>query len=89
LMIYNEYITKIFFFHSFTDPRVKDWFLMSSPVPGICIIAGYLYFVLRLGPKFMENRKPFQIDNIIKIYNFIQVVLCGWLFAEVSSSVIH
>lgn len=65
-----------------SDPRVKDWFLMKDPFHGLCILAGYLYFVLSLGPRLMENRKPFKLDGIMKIYNISQVLICGWLVIE-------
>ena len=65
-----------------SDPRVKDWFLMKDPLQGLCILAGYLYFVFKIGPKLMENRRPFKLDGIIKIYNLSQVIFCGWLCFE-------
>lgn len=36
-----------------------------------------------LGPRLMENRKPFQLKNTLIVYNFIQVVFSAWLFYEV------
>lgn len=52
--------------------------LMGSPFPLIAISAIYLLFVLKLGPKFMQNRKPFNLTNTTRIYNVLQVVLCFW-----------
>lgn len=66
----------------FSDPRTRSWFLMSSPVPGASILIGYLYFVLSWGPRHMEHRKPYQLKNILVVYNFLQVVLSVWLFYE-------
>ncbi|KAM7320886.1 hypothetical protein ACRRTK_020139 [Alexandromys fortis] len=43
------------------DPRVEDWLLMSSPLPQTIILGLYVYFVTSLGPKLMENRKPFEL----------------------------
>lgn len=37
-----------------------------------------------LGPRLMENRKPFQLKNTLIVYNFFQVVFSAWLFYEVS-----
>lgn len=67
-----------------SDPRVNDWFLMSSPFPTLAICLFYAYFVKVLGPKLMENRKPFDLRNIMIWYNFIQVIFSLWLFNEVS-----
>uniref|UniRef100_A0A1L8DYF1 Elongation of very long chain fatty acids protein n=2 Tax=Nyssomyia neivai TaxID=330878 RepID=A0A1L8DYF1_9DIPT len=65
-----------------SDPRTKDWPLMSSPFPTIAISLTYAYFVKVLGPRLMENRKPFQLRSILIIYNAIQVVFSCWLFYE-------
>lgn len=46
---------------------------MDNRVP-IVILIVYWIFVLKVGPKLMENRKPFQIKDIMLVYNFIQVV---------------
>lgn len=40
----------------------------------------YLYIVLYLGPKFMKNKRPFNLLPIIKVYNIIQLVACVLIF---------
>uniref|UniRef100_A0A336LRW1 Elongation of very long chain fatty acids protein n=1 Tax=Culicoides sonorensis TaxID=179676 RepID=A0A336LRW1_CULSO len=65
-----------------SDPRVKDWPLMKDPLAGLCILGAYLYFVKSLGPRLMQDRKPFKLDGIMKIYNIIQVLLCGMLVID-------
>lgn len=35
-----------------------------------------------IGPKLMENRKPFEIRKLLIVYNFLQVIFNGWLFYE-------
>lgn len=72
-----------FLFTELADPRTNHWPLISSPVPGLTIIASYLYFVLNFGPKYMANRKPFQMQKTLVVYNFIQVLVSIYLFAEV------
>ncbi|KAJ6669883.1 hypothetical protein lerEdw1_000432 [Lerista edwardsae] len=52
------------------DPRVDGYLLMSSPLPQTVILATYIYFVTNLGPKIMENRKPFDLKQIMALYNF-------------------
>lgn len=43
----------------------------------------YLIFLQVLGPRFMENRKPYNLRNILVVYNFLQVLFSMWLFYEV------
>lgn len=54
-------------------------FLLSNPFKPVGILAVYLYFVLHWGPKFMERRKAFKLDNVIKCYNLLQVAVCSWI----------
>lgn len=37
-----------------------------------------------LGPRFMESRKPYELKNVLILYNFLQVVFSAWLFYEVT-----
>ncbi|XP_046742153.1 elongation of very long chain fatty acids protein AAEL008004-like isoform X1 [Diprion similis] len=64
------------------DSRTTNWFLMSSPFPTLFICLGYVYLVKVLGPKFMENRKPYQLKEVLIVYNLIQVLFSTWLFYE-------
>ncbi|XP_041976153.1 elongation of very long chain fatty acids protein-like [Aricia agestis] len=65
-----------------SDPRVKDWFLMSSPLPTLSICLTYVFIVKFLGPKLMQNRKPFDLQNVLIWYNLFQVIFSCWLFYE-------
>lgn len=67
-----------------TDPRVKDWFMMSSPIPTLLLCLSYAYFSKSLGPKLMANRKPFQLRGILVYYNLFQTVFSAWIVYEVS-----
>ncbi|KAI4460642.1 fatty acid acyl transferase-related [Holotrichia oblita] len=76
-----------YLFVELADPRTNDWLLIKHPVV-FPIIAIYLYLVLKVGPKLMEKREPFQMKTLLIFYNFIQVVVslyivfegaqCGW-----------
>lgn len=66
-----------------SDPRTTNWFMMSSPVPSALICLSYVIFVL-LGPTIMKNREPFKINHILIVYNFLMVILSGYLFYEVN-----
>ncbi|XP_032260265.1 very long chain fatty acid elongase 7 isoform X1 [Halichoerus grypus] len=64
------------------DPRVEDWFLMSSPLPQTIILGLYVYFVTSLGPKLMENRKPFELKKAMITYNFSIVLFSVYMCYE-------
>lgn len=74
------------FFLIFPDSTMHEWPLMSSPVPVVAILAVYLLFVLKIGPKLMENRKPYNLKNILIGYNAYQVGFSLWMCATVSIS---
>lgn len=66
------------------DPRTNDWPLIADPTPGLTIIGLYLYFVTSWGPKYMKHREPYNLNTLLIVYNFIQVVVSVFLFVEVS-----
>lgn len=66
-----------------TDPRVADWFMMSSPVPSFLICLVYMV-ITKIGPIFMANRKPFEIRNVMLVYNIAMVLLSAYILEEVS-----
>lgn len=72
------------FWLCFADPRTNNWPLIASPIPGLTILAAYLYFVISWGPRYMANRKPYKLENILLVYNFLQVAISVYLFYEVS-----
>lgn len=68
----------------FLDPRVEDWLLMSSPLPQTIILGLYVYFVTSLGPKLMENRKPYELKKAMITYNFSIVLFSVYMCYEAS-----
>ncbi|XP_054344746.1 very long chain fatty acid elongase 7 isoform X2 [Pongo pygmaeus] len=64
------------------DPRVEDWLLMSSPLPQTILLGFYVYFVTSLGPKLMENRKPFELKKAMITYNFFIVLFSVYMCYE-------
>ena len=67
---------------NFSDPRTKDWFLVTSPGPIIMIVVSYIYFSTSAGPRYMRDKKPYTLRNTLIIYNFIQVLLSIYLVYE-------
>ncbi|CAD1469483.1 unnamed protein product, partial [Heterotrigona itama] len=62
---------------------VDSWPMMSSPGPMLCIVGTYLAFVLKVGPKMMEKRPAFQLNNLLILYNALQVLFSIWLTLKV------
>lgn len=62
--------------------------MMSSPLPTLGICLFYAYFSKVLGPKLMENRKPFNLRKTLIIYNFVQTVFSAWIFYEVIAHIL-
>ncbi|KAF0770044.1 elongation of very long chain fatty acids protein 4-like [Aphis craccivora] len=64
------------------DKKVDSWMLMSTPWPVLSIVIAYLLFVLKLGPKMMENREPFKIKRIMMVYNILQAIYNIFIISE-------
>ncbi|KAI7795487.1 elongation of very long chain fatty acids protein 1b [Triplophysa rosa] len=64
------------------DPRLKGYLLMESPFSMSAILLAYLFFALYAGPKFMANRKPFQLKEAMIIYNLSLVGLSAYIVYE-------
>jgi len=71
-----------FVFTELRDPRVDDWLFMSSPWPVLGICALYYYIVRIAGPRFMNDRPPYDIKNFVIAYNFFQTFLSLWIFSK-------
>ncbi|KAI8429040.1 hypothetical protein MSG28_007611, partial [Choristoneura fumiferana] len=65
-----------------SDPRVKDWPMASSPWPTVAACLCYAYCAKSLGPRLMANRKPFELRNVLIVYNLIQTLFSTWIFYE-------
>jgi len=61
-------------YNTYKDPRVEQLPLVGSPFPALGIVALYLLFSLKWGPKWMERREAYDLKNLIAIYNAIQVI---------------
>ncbi|XP_039437217.1 elongation of very long chain fatty acids protein AAEL008004-like [Culex pipiens pallens] len=68
--LYNYYI------YQNADQRTLNWFLAGSPFPMLGIILGYVALIYFILPRFMENRKPYQMKTFIGVYNLFQVIYC-------------
>lgn len=66
-----------------TDPRTNDWFLVGCPWTVIILMYLYVKLVTKWGPKWMENRPPFNLDRIVQVYDVFQVVANARIFYQV------
>eukprot|EP00102_Acyrthosiphon_pisum_P006905 XP_003240858.1 PREDICTED: elongation of very long chain fatty acids protein 1 [Acyrthosiphon pisum] len=64
-----------------SDSTIDSWPLVNSPWPICIILALYLTFVLKLGPKLMKNREPMNIKYLILFYNLMQTMFNSYIFA--------
>ncbi|XP_014610681.1 PREDICTED: elongation of very long chain fatty acids protein 1-like [Polistes canadensis] len=64
------------------DPRTKDWFLVSGPGPLFTILVTYLYFSISAGPRYMREKKPYNLKNTLIVYNCIQIIMSVYIVYE-------
>ncbi|CAK9814336.1 Elongation of very long chain fatty acids protein 4 [Anthophora quadrimaculata] len=62
------------------DPRVADWLFMDSPFLLLGIISLYLLLVLHLGPLYMKNRKPYNLNKVMIFYNIFMAIASAAAF---------
>lgn len=67
------------------DPDTADS-LIGSPFALLAFMSTYVFIVKKLGPQLMEKRQPYNIKNIIIIYNVIQILINFKIMYEVSSN---
>ena len=80
----NKHPTSIVVCIFISDPKTEDWPLIATPWPTISLVAMYL-FIVKVGPKVMENRKAYSLRELLIVYNFALVLLSAWMVYEVST----
>lgn len=82
----RDAVSNILKFHSYlqsrTDPRVRDYPLMQSPVEMTSILLAYVFFSLYVGPRLMANRKAFHLNTAMIVYNISMVLMNGYIVYE-------
>jgi len=73
-------------FIRYGDQRVINWPLMETPLPLLCIVAAYFMAIYRVGPAFMEKRKPYNLKWLMAVYNLLQVMACCYLIHGIMST---
>lgn len=74
LVIRNIIYYYDFLFNKSSDPRTEDLPLVGSPWPVAGIIVLYLCFVNKWGPKYMLNRKAYDLQNTMIVFNLVQII---------------
>lgn len=65
------------------DPRTRHFWLVSGgPWKVIVILLIYYAFVRIIGPKLMQNRRPFNLRNVLLIYNVSLILINSFFFYE-------
>ena len=62
---------------------MKSWPLLGGPGAVLTIVMTYL-FMIWLGQRMMQDRKPINLKHLIIPYNFLLVGLSAYMFLEVS-----
>ncbi|KAH8369581.1 hypothetical protein KR093_000211, partial [Drosophila rubida] len=62
------------------DPVVAKLPFSGSAWPLLSLVVIYLLVVLRFGRRYMDKRRPYNIQNIIIVYNIFQVIYNVILF---------
>lgn len=74
---YNRYLYSL----KYADPRSSKWPLMESPIPTMVLVAIYLSIV-KFGPAYMKNRKPFNVKYPLLVYNIAIMALNFYIATE-------
>ncbi|KOB68394.1 Elongation of very long chain fatty acids protein [Operophtera brumata] len=69
-----------FVFYQLNDERTRD--VWPSFTTLVTILCTYLYFVKKVGPAWMNDKKPYELKNTILVYNLIQIIISAYLFYE-------
>lgn len=57
------------------DPRVENYPMIGSPFLIAAFVAIYVFFVTEWGPNFMKNRPAYDLKDVMKIYNLLQIIV--------------
>jgi len=63
------------------DSRSNQLPLIRDPTVVICAAVAYLVMVIG-GPRFMKERNPLQLRQVLIVYNFASVIFSMWMMWE-------
>lgn len=62
--------------------------LIGSPLPASIIVLTYFLLVFKIGPDFMECRKPYNVRSAMLKYNIAQIAMNLLIFVAVSPNIL-
>ncbi|CAL7951924.1 unnamed protein product [Xylocopa violacea] len=71
-----------FYWNQQADPRTNNLPLMGSPVLIPLILVAYLYIILKLGPEYMKDKKPYDLKTFVKCYNVFQIFVNAYFVQQ-------
>ncbi|XP_002415118.2 elongation of very long chain fatty acids protein AAEL008004-like [Ixodes scapularis] len=80
--LFAEVSEKCAYLESLRDPRTFGWSFTSDPKYIFSVCLGYLYLVKIAGPRWMTNRKPYNLKSVIMVYNLFQVISNAFFFVQ-------
>lgn len=63
--------------------------MTGSPIPIVGLVIIYVYFVTEWGPNIMKSRPAYDLKNVIKIYNLIQIFVNLFIGVYVSGDLLN
>jgi hypothetical protein len=84
--IYNYHASNRWRFLEELDPADSPGYMIRSPHVILACTISYLAFVCFIGPLIMRNRRPFELKNLIRLYNLVMVILAAVLLTKVYES---
>lgn len=71
------------------DERSKKFFLLENPPTLFAMILISYVLMVKYGPKFMKDRKPFELKAVMMTYNLVQILINGIVSLMVSAINFH
>ncbi|XP_076618538.1 very long chain fatty acid elongase 1 [Colletes latitarsis] len=71
-----------YYWNQNADPRTNDLPFVGSPVLIPVILYSYLYFVLKCGPEYMKDKKPYELKTYVKFYNIFQIFANAYIIHQ-------
>ncbi|CAG9817336.1 unnamed protein product [Phaedon cochleariae] len=87
LVLNRLYHGYFWIFDELSDPR-SSHILLSSPLSVLAVTFAYLHIVRVIGPKLMENRPPYDIKNVILLYNAVQILVNTYISIKAARHVL-
>ncbi|XP_077295842.1 very long chain fatty acid elongase AAEL008004-like [Arctopsyche grandis] len=65
--------------HDLSDPRSHQYYIILNPFIMFTFAFLFYKFIYDWGPKFMEKREPYKLENILIFYNASQILISAYI----------